>query len=69
MIVDPVLISLLSLLPLLFVVLIFLTYLNVVESKRNKNIDEKMEIIAKYMKIVADNLTEKPKSPENTTAD
>jgi len=49
-----------SLLPLLFIVLIFLTYLNVVESKRTKNIDEKMSVMSEYMKIMADKLTEKP---------
>jgi len=56
MFVDPVI---MSLLPLLFIVLIFLTYLNVIESKRTKNIDEKMGLLSEYMKIVADKLTEK----------
>ena len=64
MLIDPVMISLL---PLLFIVLIFLTYLNVVESKRTRNIDEKMGIMANYMKIVADKLSETPEKQEKTT--
>jgi len=64
MMIDPVMISLL---PLLFIVLIFLTYLNVIESKRTKNIDEKMGILANYMKIVADKISEMPEKQEKIT--
>ena len=64
MIIDPVMISLM---PLLFIVLIFLTYLNVVESKRTRNIDEKMGILANYMKIVAEKLSEVPEKQEKIT--
>ena len=63
MLIDPVMISLL---PLLFIVLIFLTYLNVIESKRTKSIDQKIGLITDYMKIVSDKLTEKS---EKTTED
>lgn len=54
MFVDPVAVSLL---PLLFIVLIFLTYLNVVESKRTRTMDEKLGILTEHMKTVAEKLT------------
>lgn len=61
MFVDPIIVTLL---PILFIVLIFITYLNVIESKRTKSIDQKIGLITEYMKIVADKLTE---TPEKTT--
>lgn len=61
MYIDP---AIFSLLPILIVILIFLAYLNVIESKRTKDIDEKISKITDYMKIVADKLTEKPIKPE-----
>ena len=54
MFVDPVAISLI---PILFIVLIFLTYLNVVESKRTRTMDEKLAILAEHMKVVAEKLS------------
>ena len=63
MFIDPIITSLL---PILFIVLIFITYLNVVESKRTKSIDQKIGLITDYMKIVSDKLTEKS---EKTTED
>jgi hypothetical protein len=56
MYVDPVIISLM---PILFVILIFLTYLNVVESKRTRSMDEKLGELAEHMKTVADKLLER----------
>jgi hypothetical protein len=55
MFVDPFI----SLLPLLFIVLIFLTYLNMVENKRTKNIDEKLGLLADHLKTIAEKLGEK----------
>ncbi len=61
MYIDP---AIFSLLPILIVVLIFLAYLNVIESKRTKDIDEKISKITDYMKLITDKLTEKPIKPE-----
>ena len=61
MFVDPIIISLL---PILFIVLTFITYLNVIESKRTKSIDQKIGLITEYMKKVSDKLTE---NSEKTT--
>jgi hypothetical protein len=60
---DPVAMSL-TLMPLLFIVLIFLTYLNVLESKRTKNLDEKLGLMSEYMKQIANNFKETPEKPE-----
>jgi len=40
---DPLIVSLM---PLLFIILIFLTYLNVMESRRGRVIEDKLEKVA-----------------------
>lgn len=57
---DNTILMSLSILPLLFFILIFITYLNVLESKRTKSLDDKLGQINEYMKKISDKLTEKP---------
>ena len=53
---DPLLSSLM---PLLFMILIFLTYLNVKESKRGSNIEDKLGKVADSLDKLADKLADK----------
>ncbi len=52
--VDPLIITLM---PLLFIVLIFLTYLNVMESRRGRVIEDKLEKVADSLDKLADRLS------------
>jgi len=64
---DPIVASL-TLLPLLFIVLILITYLNVLETKRTKSLDDKLSLMCDYIKAIAEKVTEndKPKKEEKT---
>ena len=52
--IDPLIVSLM---PLLFIILIFLTYLNVMESRRGRVIEDKLGKVADSLDKLADKLT------------
>jgi len=54
MVIDPLIITLM---PLLFIILIFLTYLNVMESRRGRVIEDKLGKVADSLDRLADNLS------------
>jgi len=62
---NPIVVSL-TLLPLLFIVLILITYLNVLETKRTKSLDEKLSQMCEYIKAIAEKLTENDKPCEKS---
>ncbi|HSA06243.1 MAG TPA: hypothetical protein P5556_03610 [Candidatus Gastranaerophilales bacterium] len=51
---DPVLITIT---PLLFIILIFLSYLNVVESRRGRVVEDKLEKVANNLDRLIDTLS------------
>jgi hypothetical protein len=53
--IDPLIATLM---PLLFIILIFLTYLNVMESRRGRVIEDKLSKVAESLDKLADKLTE-----------
>jgi hypothetical protein len=53
---DPVIVTLI---PLLFIVLIFLTYLNIMESRRGRSIEDKLSQVADSLDKLAEKLSEK----------
>ena len=54
-ILDPVIASLI---PLLLIILIFLTYLNIKESKKGENIEQKLDKVATSLDKLANKLHE-----------
>lgn len=54
--IDPVIITLM---PLLFIILIFLSYLNVIESRRGRVIEDKLTKVADSLDKLADKLSAK----------